>query len=306
MPESATTTANDLVAAPCADAPAPRFVADTLVTALTPIIWGSTYLVTSELLPPGRPFTAAMIRTLPAGLALLAWKPIRLPRREWGRLFTLAVLNIGFFQAMLFVAAYRLPGGIAAIIGATMPLMVIGLAWLLNGQRPSLTTGLACLGAIAGMGLIFAGPSFHLDGWGVLAATAGTASLALGTFLAHRWRSTVPVLSFTGWQLLVGGLVLTPIAIGFEPPLPALEPRHLAGFAYLCVVGAMVSYPLWFRGIAKLSPRAVAPLGLLSPLTAIILGWIVLHQAVSLRTGLGMAIVLGAVLFLQWSFRPRS
>ena len=44
-----------------------------LATALAPLIWGSTYLVTTELLPPGRPFTAALLRVLPAGLLLLAW-----------------------------------------------------------------------------------------------------------------------------------------------------------------------------------------------------------------------------------------
>ena len=86
-----------------------------LATALAPLIWGSTYLVTTEFLPPNRPFTAALIRVLPAGLLLLAWTR-RLPRRgEWGFVALLGFLNIGFFQAMLFVAAYRLPGGLAAV-----------------------------------------------------------------------------------------------------------------------------------------------------------------------------------------------
>lgn len=44
-----------------------------LATALAPLIWGSTYLVTTEFLPPDRPFTAALLRVLPAGLLLLAW-----------------------------------------------------------------------------------------------------------------------------------------------------------------------------------------------------------------------------------------
>ena len=93
----------------------PNRTAAILTTALAPLIWGSTYLVTTEFLPPNRPFTAALIRVLPAGLLLLAWTR-RLPRRgEWGIVALLGFLNIGFFQAMLFVAAYRLPGGLAAV-----------------------------------------------------------------------------------------------------------------------------------------------------------------------------------------------
>lgn len=84
-----------------------------LSTALAPVIWGSTYLVTTEFLPPNRPFTAALIRVLPAGLLLLAWTR-RLPRRgEWAMVVLLGFLNIGFFQAMLFMAACCRPGGLA-------------------------------------------------------------------------------------------------------------------------------------------------------------------------------------------------
>ena len=83
----------------------PSRTATILTTALAPLIWGSTYL---EFLPPDRPFTAALIRVLPAGFLLLAWTR-RIPKRdEWATVVLLGFLNIGFFQAMLFVAAYRL------------------------------------------------------------------------------------------------------------------------------------------------------------------------------------------------------
>ncbi|WP_157222169.1 DMT family transporter, partial [Chromobacterium haemolyticum] len=107
---------------------------DVLLTALAPAIWGSTYIVTTQLLPPDRPFTAALLRVLPAGL-LLILAGRHLPRRgDWGRLLVLSASNIGVFQALLFVAAYRLPGGLAAVLGATQPLLVMGLAWGLDGR----------------------------------------------------------------------------------------------------------------------------------------------------------------------------
>src|SRR3989338_9898395 len=122
---------------------------DALSTALAPAIWGSTYIVTTELLPPDRPFTAALLRTLPAGLLLVLF--IRhLPKRaEWGRIAVLAALNIGVFQALLFIAAYRLPGGLAAVVGAIQPLLMMGLVWACDRHRPAQLAGVASLVGIA-------------------------------------------------------------------------------------------------------------------------------------------------------------
>jgi len=99
-----------------------------VTTALVPVVWGSTYLVTTELLPPGRPLLAAALRALPAGLVLVLLTR-RLPRGTWWwRAPVLGALNIGVFFSLLFVAAYRLPGGIAAVILAMQPLLVAALA----------------------------------------------------------------------------------------------------------------------------------------------------------------------------------
>src|SRR4051812_35318416 len=89
---------------------------DVLLTAAAPAIWGSTYIVTTELLPPNYPLTVALLRALPAGLLLLLIVR-QLPERAWwGRIFVLGALNFSILWAMLFVAAYRLPGGVAATI----------------------------------------------------------------------------------------------------------------------------------------------------------------------------------------------
>jgi probable blue pigment (indigoidine) exporter len=274
---------------------------DVVLTALAPVIWGSTYIVTTELLPPDRPFTAAWLRCLPAGLllTLLAW---RLPaRKSWLRLAVLSALNIGFFQALLFVAAYRLPGGLAAVLGAIQPLLVMGLAWALDRQQPrKLAVGASLLG-IAGMAAMLLSPGAAWDAAGVAAALAGAACMAAGTYLARRWRPDVPVLAFTGWQLLAGGLMLLPVAWAVDPPLPALGATQLLGYAYLSIFGALVAYALWFRGIARLSPVAVSSLGLLSPLTAVLLGWALLGQAMTGTALLGLLMVLGSIVAVQWS-----
>ncbi|MBJ7311873.1 EamA family transporter [Rugamonas sp. CCM 8940] len=280
--------------------------ADVLTTALAPVIWGSTYIVTTQLLPPDRPFTAALLRVLPAGILLTLFSR-RLPKSgQWGRLLLLSALNIGFFQALLFVAAYRLPGGLAAVVGAIQPLLVMGLAWTVDSRRPPALAVAASVVGIGGMAALLLSPGSVWDAVGIAAALAGAVCMAAGTFLARRWRPDVPVLAFTGWQLLAGGLMLAPVAWLADAPLPALSGLQMLGYAYLSVAGALLAYALWFRGIARLSPVAVSSLGLLSPLTAVTLGWALLGQSLGGVSLLGMALVIGSILAVQWASTPRA
>lgn len=274
---------------------------DVLITALAPAIWGSTYIVTTEILPPDRPFTAALLRALPAGLLLVLYSRY-LPRRsEWPRLLVLAALNIGFFQALLFVAAYRLPGGLAAVVGAIQPLLVMGLVWSMDRQRPASIAVAASVVGIAGMAALLLAPGASWDSIGIAAAFVGTACMASGTYLTRRWRPTVPLLAFTGWQLLIGGLFLLPVAWLIDPPLPQLSPVQWLGYAYLSLFGALLAYVLWFRGIARLAPVAVSSLGLLSPLVAVLLGWALLGESITGVALLGLIAVLGSILAVQWA-----
>ena len=264
--------------------------------AIVYVVWGSTYLVTTELLPPDRPFTAALLRTLPAGL-LLVLANRRLPRRgSWGHLLVLSGLNIGLFQALLFIAAYRLPGGLAAVVGALQPLLVMGLSWGLEQRRPSASALAAALLGVLGMAALVLSPRTTWDTVGFAAALAGAGCMACGTYLTRRWTPEMPVLAITGWQLLIGGLMLAPVAAAIDPPWPTLTPPQWLGYAYLCLAGALLAYSLWFRGIARLPPVAVSSLGLLSPLTAVVLGWVWLDQAMSGPSLFGLLLVFGSVL----------
>ena len=127
---------------------------DLLLTALAPAIWGSTYLVTTQLLPQGYPVTVSLLRALPAGLLLLAWTR-RLPAgRWWARAFVLGALNFTLFWIMLFVSAYRLPGGVAATLGAVQPLLVVFLARLFLGTPVRLRAVLAAVAGVIGVALL--------------------------------------------------------------------------------------------------------------------------------------------------------
>ncbi|PYE39944.1 MULTISPECIES: EamA family transporter [unclassified Rhizobium] len=272
---------------------------DRVLTAAVPMIWGSTYIVTTEMLPGGYPLTVAMLRALPAGLILLLVVR-RLPPAEWlVRLFVLGGLNFTLFWAALFIAAYRLPGGLAATLGASQPLIVLFLARTMLGTRLQPSALVAALAGIVGVALLILGQQTDLDPIGVAAALTGAFSMGAGTVLTRKWQPPVSALTFAAWQLTAGGLLLLPIALFFEPGFPMPSTLNLAGLVWLGLIGAALTYFYWFRGIARLGPAAVAAFGFLSPLTAVLLGWAVLGQALSLTQILGATIVILSVWLAQ-------
>ena len=280
--------------------------ADLLLTALAPAIWGSTYVVTTELLPDGYPVTVAMLRALPAGLLLLLIVR-RLPGRDWwGKVLTLGALNFSIFWALLFVAAYRLPGGVAATVGAVQPLIVVFLAHAVLRSPLLALSVLAALAGLGGVALLVLTPEAALDPIGVAAGLGGALSMAAGTVLSRKWLPPVSLLTFTAWQLTAGGLLLLPLALLVEPPLPALGTDNLLGLAYLGLIGAALTYVLWFRGISRIEPSAVSTLGFLSPATALLLGWWLLDQRLGGLQVVGMLTVLASVWLGQIAGQRRS
>jgi len=279
---------------------------DIFLTALAPAIWGSTYLVTTQMLPAGYPVTLAVLRALPAGLLLLALTRCLPPRAWLGRTFLLGALNFAVFWSLLFVAAYRLPGGVAATLGSLQALMVIVMArgWL--GTRIRAGAVAAAMAGVFGVALLLLGPEAGLDPVGIAAGLGGAASMAAGTVLSRRWQPPVSALSFTAWQLTAGGLLLVPVALVLEPALPPLTPVNLAGLAWLGLIGAALTYWLWFRGLSRLEPGAASMLGMMSPVTAVILGWFWLGQALTPLQMVGAVIVLGSVWFGQIANRPSA
>ncbi|MGW0417388.1 EamA family transporter [Streptomyces sp. NPDC003015] len=277
-----------------------------LLTALAPVSWGTTYAVTTEFLPADRPLFTGMMRALPAGLVLLALARV-LPRGVWwGKAAVLGALNIGAFFPLLFLSAYRLPGGMAAVVGSVGPLIVVGLSAVLLGQRPTARSVLTGLVAAFGVSLVVLKAAGALDAVGVAAAFASTASMSAGTVLTKRWGRPdgVGPLALTAWQLTAGGLLIAPLALFVEGAPPALDGRAVGGYLYLALANTAVAYWLWFRGIGRLTAIQVTFLGPLSPLTAAAVGWAALGQTLTPLQLTGMALAFGATVAGQLGVRP--
>ena len=201
------------------------------VTAIAPVVWGSTYAVTHLFLPADRPLFAGVMRILPVGLLMLAWHR-RLPRGSWWwRSVVLGTLTMGLFVALLFVAAIRLPSGLGSTMTAVAPMITMGLAWAILRERSTPATVVASLvGALGVLLLVLQGEAGgQVDLVGLLASVGAVTSASTGFVLTKRWTADEGVLVVTTWQLVAGGLVLLPFALLLEGPPPALPLSGLAG-----------------------------------------------------------------------------
>ncbi|MEU3461933.1 EamA family transporter [Streptomyces sp. NPDC006733] len=269
----------------------------TVLTAVTPMAWGTTYIVTTELLPAGHPLFAGLLRSLPGGLIALALSR-RLPRGAWwAKAAALGVLNIGLPFPLLYFAAARLPGGVAATLAAAQPLVIALLAVAV--LREALSAWRLAWGVLGvlGVGLMVIGPNAAFDQAGIAAALGSAASMALGITLTKRWGrpGAAGPTAFAGWQLTAGGLVLLPVTFLAEGAPPTIDATAACGYLWMGLVGGLLAYILWFRGVTTLPVTSVAVLLLLSPLVATTLGVVVLDQRFGPLQLAGFGLSLAAI-----------
>ena len=272
---------------------------DVALTAPAPIAWATTYAITQLWLPPGRPLFSAMVRCLPVGLLLLSWRR-RLPTCDWWwKAAVLGILNFGGFFALLFVGAYRLPGGLASTLQATGPLVIMLLAWLLLRERARVAAIAGGALGLVGVAVLVLRAGFVVDAIGVLAALSSVLVTSTGFVLVKRWTPPVDLLTLTAWQLVAGGLFLLPLALLVEGPPPILTPAAIASYTWLALVATLAAYLCWFRGLRLLPAAAVGTLSLLNPLTATLLGVLLVGEVFGPFQGLGTVLVLVGVLLGQ-------
>ena len=280
-----------------------------LLTALAPLVWGSTYLITTTYLSELPAPLLGTLRILPAGLLLLALFPRRLPPRDWwGRVAVLGLLRQGLFFVLLYAAALHLPGGVAATIGGSTAMLVILIAWPLLNQRPSRRNLALATAGLLGVALISLTAKAALSPLGLLYAVGFALVNALGVVLFKRWGlppGAKPA-DQAAWELLMGGLLLLPLSYQSFPALAHVNPSGWAALAFLTLIGTAVTAILWQRGLTILPVQQVSLLGPLSPFMALILDYFAAHKSLSVPQTLGAVIILASVVLAALPERRRK
>lgn len=276
-------------------------IKDTLLTMIAPMIWGTTYVLTSMLIPINRPIFIALMRGLPIGLLLLLYYR-QFPKGTMIlKVFVLGTLNIGGPFLFIFIAAYRLPGGVAAILGCVQPIFSIFLSWLFLKERPNKNSFIAVIMTFIGVLFLLLNQDAPIDPIGIMAILSGSMVMSLGIVLTKYWGkpSNIDNMVFTSWQLFFGSLILIPAVFLIEGGIPTLNGTNILGLIILGVFNTGLAYYLWFRGIARLSPNKVSFFVPFNPIVAFILGFIFLKQTINLIQILGVIIILSSLYFSQ-------
>ncbi|MBO1332782.1 EamA family transporter [Streptomyces sp. VRA16 Mangrove soil] len=265
------------------------------LTAVAPVAWGANYYVTHEFLPAGSPLYGAAFRALPAGLVLLAVRRQRPRGTWWWRSAVLGLLNVSVFFVLVYVASQLLATSIASTVMAVSPLAMMLIAWPVVSERPRAAhLGGAVIGLTGVCLMLFTGT----DGTsvpGILASAAALLVSSFGHLLTKRWSAGVDVLASTAWQLTAGGLFLLPVAAVAEGRPPALSPSALLAFAYVALIATALAFVAWFTGLRHLPAGTVGLIGLLNPVTGVLLGTALAAEPLAGQQLCGLVLVLAGV-----------
>lgn len=262
-----------------------------LIAAVAPIAWGSTYFVTGTFLPP-EPLWGGAIRALPAGLLLLLLVRRRPSGSWWWKSLVLGTLNVGAFFVLVYQAAQLLPTSVAAAVMASSPVALALIAWLAVQERPSPVRFSGALVGVGGVCMLLLDGTQPVDWLGVCVSAAAMTASSFGFILGKRWNPEVGVLASTAWQLVVGGMLLVPFAVTLEGAPPAVGPSGVAAYAFLTLIATAVAYVAWFAALDRLRGDVVGVIGLLNPLTGVALGVFVAGDHLGPRQCIAIALVL--------------
>ncbi|MGE4221138.1 MAG: DMT family transporter [Alphaproteobacteria bacterium] len=243
------------------------------------LVWGTDWAVMKWVLAEIPILTFRVVTAFGGGvlvlaLCLLLGHRIRLPRSEWRPAALAALFNVTGWFLLTAIALTLLPAGRAAVLAYTMPLFAFLAGMALRGDRATLRglAGLAC--GLAAVLLLAVRDAAHLGAapLGVLAILGAAASWGIGTVLQKRdW--SVPVLVLAGWQLLLGGLPILPVALMVDQaPFARLTPGGWAAMAYITGAAVLFGYFAWFS-LVRLVSTSVASLAVLPvPLVGVMTG----------------------------------
>ncbi|MEU7754386.1 EamA family transporter [Micromonospora sp. NPDC049171] len=266
------------------------------LTAVAPVAWGTNYYVTHEFLPPDSPLYGAALRALPAGLVLLGMCRQGPRGAWWWRSAVLGLLNVSVFFVLVYAASQLLPTSIASTVMAVSPLAMMLIAWTLVSERPGIAHLAGAAIGLGGVCLMLLTGTGGVSAPGVLASAAAMLVSAFGHILTKRWNDTgTDVLASTAWQLTAGGLFLLPVAAAVEGPPPALSAPALLAFGYVTLVATALAFVAWFTGLRHLPAGTVGLVGLLNPVTGVLLGTAVAGDVLTVQQVCGLALVLVGV-----------
>jgi drug/metabolite transporter (DMT)-like permease len=269
-------------------------------------IWGSTYLFMRFAVETLPPVAVAGVRYFMAGLVLFAiasWRrtpePAKVPWQGHAIVGTLLTAGNG----SVALAVQRIPSGVAALLVALTPcLMVLLEWWWRGGSRPSLGVTAGLVLGIAGMAVLV-GPSAlggdRIDPVGAAIVLFGSAAWAVGSVYSRTLPRFQSAVRTSAIQMLAGGLVVSLIALVVGDfgriDLAAASFKSVASFLYLILIGSLIGYSSYMYLLGVTSAARASTYAFVNPVVAVFLGAVFANEPVTARVLAAGAIIVVAV-----------
>ncbi|MFG2012915.1 EamA family transporter [Micromonospora sp. NPDC048868] len=286
------------------------------------VLWGSTYLGIKIVVESMPPLGSAAARFAAAGLvlaivlrALRGRGALRVDRRQLASAALVGVLLLACGNGLVVLAesgpvGVAVPSGVAALLVATVPLLVV-LLRTVTGDRPRSWT-------LAGVTLGFVGlvllvlPTGGTDAvplTGALTVVAAATCWSIGSFLSGRMRMPADPFVATVYEMFAGAAALALLSVGrgelrgFD--LGAVTTRSWLALAYLMVAGSLVAFTayVWLLHHAPIS--LASTYAYVNPVVAVALGALFAAEPVTARVVLGGAVIVAGVALVVSTERPR-
>jgi drug/metabolite transporter (DMT)-like permease len=270
------------------------------------LLWGSTFLAIRIAVESVPPLFAAGLRFVLAGAALSAWARLRggvTPTRlEWRNLFILSTFLFLIAYGGLFWAERTMPSGIASVLVATIPVWTALLQIFVfrkESFRWSLIVGLAI--GLLGVAVLAFDPTERLTVAACLAVLMSELSWSVGTVLSKALVVPKSMLVNSGWQMLIGGLMLLAGSglIGEWQPAPRVSWRAGLAIVYLAVAGSIIAFTAYVWLLSRMKATTVTSYAYVNPVVALVLGHWFGNEPLGWRTVFGALLVLLSVVLVM-------
>lgn len=275
------------------------------------LVWGSTFLAIRVGVREVPPFLLAAMRFVLAGVVLYGWMRMKgtpsPTMREWGAAAVLAVPIFVLDYGLVFWAERRVPSGITAVMMATIPVfMTLFEIVFMKTQRLTTRLVLALSVGIFGVGVLVSHNATFgdapIDSVGAIALLVASVSWSIGSAVTRKLPLPSNKAMSSGAQMLVGGVMLSLIALisgefrGFH--LPAVSVGAWVALIYLISAGSILAFTAYVWLIHHESPTKVGTYAYVNPVVAVILGYLFLGEPVGMRTICGTVLVLLSVVVI--------
>jgi putative membrane protein PagO len=277
-----------------------------LVWLLLCFIWGSTWLFIKLGLKDLPPLTFAGIRFVIAALiilSLIALRRVHLPTkgRDIGFLAITGVLSFSLNYGLVFWGEQYITSGLAALLQSTLPAFGLIIAHLyLPGERMTLAKIAGVLLGVIGVGVIFSN-QLQVSGpralWGSAALVLSAFCAAYANVLVKAHGGNLDPAVLAGGQMFFGLIPLLILGIAFEGNPFHFHWTRMAVVAlfYLAIVGSVIAFMLYYWLVQHMDVTKTMLIALVTPVTAVILGMIVLNEHLDWRTLAGGAMIISGI-----------